>query len=173
MTASPKPETLYSIESHLAALVDTIEGMSTDDPNREQAIQELQEYVSREISKVDGVAAYIAQCEMQENYATQEIERLKRRKAQWCNRRERVTGYVISVMQQLGKRTLEGRANTFTLRNNPPSVNITDETKIPEEYKRQTITIAVDKLKIRDAIKAGQEVPGADLNIGGVSLMRS
>jgi hypothetical protein len=43
------------------------------------------------------------------------------------------------------------------------AVNIVDETLIPNEYLRFKTTSAPDKAAIKDAIKAGKDVPGAML----------
>ena len=43
------------------------------------------------------------------------------------------------------------------------SVNIVDENLIPNEYLRFKTTSAPDKTAIKDAIKAGKDVPGATL----------
>ena len=41
------------------------------------------------------------------------------------------------------------------------AVILTDEEAIPSEYKKEKLTISVDKTEIKKAIKAGTEVPGA------------
>jgi hypothetical protein len=52
------------------------------------------------------------------------------------------------------------------LKKNPPSVVIDDLTQIPTQYQRQKIQVDIDKVAIKAAIKAGEEVPGAHLEQG-------
>ena len=91
---------------------------------------------------------------------------------------------------------------TFSLRAGPPSVEATDETAIPSEYKALLLKlpavvweqlldgleieqraavlgqvkspeVSVDKRSIKVALDGGAEVPGAGLAIGRHSLRRS
>jgi hypothetical protein len=97
---------------------------------------------------------------------------------------------------------LEGKTATFSLRACPPSVEVTDETAIPSEYKVLLLKlpaviweqlldgleieqpcavlgqvrspeVTVDKRSIKVAIDGGVDVPGAGLAIGRHSLRRS
>lgn len=45
------------------------------------------------------------------------------------------------------------------------AVVFTDEALIPSEYKKEKLTISVDKTEIKKAIKAGAEVPGAEIEV--------
>lgn len=45
------------------------------------------------------------------------------------------------------------------------AVVFTDEALIPAEYKKEKLTISVDKTEIKKAIKAGTEVPGAEIEV--------
>ena len=61
---------------------------------------------------------------------------------------------------------------SFSLRAVPSSVVIVDESAIPEIFKRTTVVVDIDKKGVAAAIKAGQDVPGADLSMGGKTLVR-
>ena len=45
------------------------------------------------------------------------------------------------------------------------AVVFTDEEMIPAEYKKEKLTISVDKTEIKKAIKAWTEVPGAEIEV--------
>jgi hypothetical protein len=49
------------------------------------------------------------------------------------------------------------------VRKNPPSVVVDDVTKIDSKYTRQKIQIDIDKIAIKKAIQAGENVAGARL----------
>lgn len=93
---------------------------------------------------------------------------------------------------------LEGKAITFSLRACPVSVEIADPGLVPSAYKTVTVTLpmplwqsvlasvpdldrnplhvskaieTISRTAVKAAIDRGEEVPGADLNIGGYSLV--
>ena len=45
------------------------------------------------------------------------------------------------------------------------AVVLTDEAVIPAEYKKEKMTISIDKTEIKKALKAGTEVPGAVIEV--------
>lgn len=172
MTAVALPTgSLLEITDHLQALFDTLECI--DSPElRAEAEADIARYMEAEVRKVDAVAGYLAQCEGQQLAAKAEIERLKDRMSVWENREERVRKYVQNVMERIGEKKLEGRTATFMLRAVPASVVITEEKDVPEEFKRTTVSVAIDKKAIKKAIDEGRDVPGADLSMGKQTLVR-
>ncbi len=76
------------------------------------------------------------------------------------------------LIRRFGDKKLEGRTATFMLRAVPPSVVITDEAAIPEEFKRTTVSVSIDKVAIKKAISGGRDVEGADLSMGRQTLVR-
>lgn len=163
--------TLAELTDHLQALFDTLE-MIDDADLRKQAEAEIDRYLQAEVRKVDNIADYIGKCEREMANLKAEAERLRQRAETWENRGQRVRDYVKRVMQQSETLRLEGRANTFYLRAATPSVMISDETLIPEPFRVPIVSYKIDKVAIKKAIEAGQDVPGADLALGGQSLVR-
>ena len=45
------------------------------------------------------------------------------------------------------------------------AVVLTDEAVIPDEYKKEKLTVSIDKTEIKKALKAGTEVPGAVIEV--------
>lgn len=172
MSATILPSgSLMEITDHLQALFDTMEMIESPE-DRAAAQAEIESYLQAEVAKVDSVANYLAMCEGLQAADKAEIDRLKARVATWESRENRVRSYVQMVMEKLGTKKLEGRLSTFQLRQSPPSVIITEESAIPEEFRRTTISVSFDKVAIKKAIDSGQDVPGADLSIGGQTLVR-
>ena len=202
VTAAP----LYVIEDQLAALIETAELVS---PEQEQEFRaEFQAALTAAVDKRDRVGQFLAHLEQQIDFAKFEIDRLRQRKATCERALERLENYVIGTIENLGTdgkgkyRRLEGKTTTFSLRACPPSVEVTDETAIPSEYKvlllklpavtweqlldgleieqRSAVLgqvkspeVTVDKRSIKAAIDGGVDVPGAGLAIGRHSLRRS
>lgn len=99
-----------------------------------------------------------------------EQEMATRRKA-IENRAQHLKDYALTCMQIAGVTKIECPHFAISVRNNPPSVDVFEPGLIPAEYMRQPETPppVPDKTLIKDAIKAGKEVPGATL-AQGVSL---
>jgi hypothetical protein len=202
VTAAP----LYVIEDHLACLIETAELVS---PEQEQEFcEEFQTALIAAVEKRDRVGQFLAHLEQQIDFARFEIDRLRQRRATCERALARLEEYVIGTIESLGTdtkgkyRTLDGKTTTFSLRACPPSVEVTDESAVPAEYKTLTLKlpavtweqlldgleieerlavlgqvkspeVSVEKRSIKAAIDGGADVPGAGLATGRHSLRRS
>ena len=140
--------TLYSLEENLVALLDTAD--MVEDPEQQEAI--FQEIVSAHLAAVDKrdrVGQFIAHCETQQLGIDIEIKRLQALKKAYATTQEKVERYIVSTIQGFGTdekgkfRKLEGKTCTFSIRANPPSVDVKDESAIPDAFKSLTITVPV------------------------------
>jgi phage host-nuclease inhibitor protein Gam len=138
--------TLYNIEEHLVALLDTAEMVET--PEQQEAIfAEIQQALVTAIDKRDRVNQFMVHCESQQAAIDAEIKRLQALKKTFVKAQERMEDYIVRTIQSLGAdekgryRKLEGKTCVFSLRACPPSVEVRDEATIPAEYKTLTITV--------------------------------
>lgn len=67
------------------------------------------------------------------------------------------------AMELLGRDKIKTELFTVSLQANPPAVDDYQPEIIPEKYKRKTLVVDLDRKAIADALKAGEEVPGACL----------
>jgi hypothetical protein len=112
-----KAFTLFQIEESLVLLAESAEEEGLT-PEIETA---LTAYLEGAVEKRDRVAEFIHFCEGMAELAKSSM--------------------VLHVLDWLRVKKLEGRMNTLKKRKCPPSVNVIDEQKIPEEYKRVTVTL--------------------------------
>jgi len=138
--------TLYNIEEHLVALLDTAD--MVEEPEQQEAIfQEIQQALVQAVEKRDRCAQFLVHCESQQKAIDQEIKRLQALKKSYARAQERMEEYIVRTIQALGPdergryRKLEGRTCVFAIRACPPSVEVRDEAAIPAEYKTLTITV--------------------------------
>jgi hypothetical protein len=135
VTAAP----LYVIEDQLAALIETAELVSPELEAKFRA--EFQTALTGAVDKRDRVGQFLVHLEQQIDFAKFEIDRLRQRRATCERVLARLEDYVIGTIENLGTdskgkyRPLEGKTTTFSLRACPPSVEVTDESAIPAEYK--------------------------------------
>lgn len=83
-----------------------------------------------------------------------------------CDRaRENLKSRIKSAMERMDFPEVHGFEYSFRLQSNPPSVIISDESKIPGEFItiETKTTNKISKKDILDAIKDGREIPGAHI----------
>ena len=97
-----------------------------------------------------------------EYYKDQIFELQKLQKALQSTR-QRLEGNLMGAMESFNLEALEGRLTTVKVRMNPPKVDLIDELAIPSEFKKITVVEDIDKKAISEALKQGQDVPGARL----------
>jgi hypothetical protein len=108
--------------------------------------------------------AYIIRSKNDENgLIDQEIKRLQKRKKRNNNVIERLKSFLKLIISNLNKTKIETNLNTIAIRKNPQKVEILDNTAIPYEYKEEIITEKILKNKLKEALKAGDEIPGCTL----------
>lgn len=94
-----------------------------------------------------------------------EADMAKRRKA-LENRVKWLKDYLKGNMEACGISKIECPYFKIAIQKNPAAVNVLDENAIPDQFKEQVITWKIDKAAIKDTIKAGEMVPGAELASG-------
>lgn len=151
---------LYEIaqeELDLLCEIEELEGELT--PELEERLKINAENMS---SKMEDYCKAIRYYEMTVANAKSEKERLDKlikrseRSQQWLK------DAILNVMNATGKPKVS--AGTFTVgTRKSTAVNIIDESAIPARYANEVVTVKIDKTAIKDAIKNGEEVPGAQL----------
>ena len=161
---------LFDIEDTLAAFLETDDSVPPE--QRAEFETALQEQIRTAVDKRERVGQFLRHCELQQSNCEAEIKRLKARSATFEAAADRLKFYIVRVIEGLGAdgkgkyRKLEGHTVTFALRQNPPHVLVVDADAIPNDYKRTTISVVIDKFAIKKAIDAGVSVPGADIEFG-------
>ncbi len=132
---------LFKLEQDLLTLVELREIAETDE---EKAIADcaLQAYARAEVAKVDGILGYMRHCSGRAETANAEAMRMGAIAKLWQRRRERLEGIVLAVMLDSKKDKLEGNLGEFQVKGNPPSVEITDPSLLPDEMVQYSGTIS-------------------------------
>ena len=97
------------------------------------------------------------------------INRLEERKEKSKRRLEFFRKLIQEVMETANLTRVDLPEGILTLQSAPQRVLINDESKLPEDMFR--VTKAVDKTKIKNELKDGKSVPGAELSNGGTMLV--
>ncbi len=70
---------------------------------------------------------------------------------------------VIAELQGAGYDRFHGARAEFQLRNAPFALQVEDESAIPPQFFREKVVTSVDKVAVKAAIQAGEDVPGCSL----------
>ena len=96
------------------------------------------------------------------------MDDLKIRVSRFEKRREAMRDLIFRVMNAADLRKAELPEATLSIRPGTAKVIVSSEDELPDDYFR--VTRSVDKAAIRDALKAGKFVPGAELSNGEDTL---
>ena len=128
---------------------DTLEGMAGE-------LQEKATSVAQVIRNMASLAEQIEQAEKQMRERRKSLEA----RADWLR------GYLLENMERTGITVIESPWFRLSVKANPPSVTVVDEAAIPPQFWKHAAPPppVIDRKAIADAIKAGQDVPGARLD---------
>jgi len=96
----------------------------------------------------------------------EEVHALKKLQVGLCTLVDKMNEYLICQMKSRGLTELKGNKWRYVLSTCAKRTIITDETAVPAKFKTVITTEKVDKSAVKDAIVAGEEVPGAHLEGG-------
>jgi Siphovirus Gp157 len=139
------PATLWELENDLLALEESAELVSAED--REAYEHDLGQVFERSVEKRDRFGDYLEDRQLRADNIDRVIDRLTALKATYLAGLERGKQVIVRVIEGLGRdhrgkyRTLEGTRHKFSIRANPPSVDVLDERLIPLCYKRIRLTL--------------------------------
>jgi hypothetical protein len=67
------------------------------------------------------------------------------------------------VLKNMGDKEVITKYGVMKVRKNPPSVVVDDLSKVPTKFQHQKIEVTLDKVAIKNAIKAGEKVNGCHI----------
>lgn len=113
-------------------------------------------------SKAENIAKLVRNLESDVSAYKEEEERLKTKRQATENKVKWLKTYLEDNMKLTGKTKFKSGMFNFSIQKNPASVNITDEKIIPEEFLIPQLP-KIDKASLKEILKRGIEVPGAEL----------
>ena len=113
-------------------------------------------------SKVENIAKLIREFEAGAKTLKSEAEHFSNRAKTLENKAKNLREYLKHNMTVAGKRKVDTELLKIAIRQNPPSVNVTNEQAIPSEFLIPQPP-KIDKKAISKALKDGEVVDGAEL----------
>lgn len=145
----------------LTAEFEAVLALALEEDDGEELAGRLAEIDMAIEDKADNYAVIIADLTAQEAKLKAEIDRLTKRRQTLRNNAERMKQSLQIAMETVGKEKMKTDYYSYTIQKNPPKLVLDDERIVPEDYfitRRE-----LDKVSLKDALKAGQEVRGAHL----------
>jgi len=156
---------LYELAADYRSAADRLADMDLD----EQTLADTLESLSGELEvKATNTAMLIRNLEASA-YAIKEAEgQMAARRKALENRAARVKDYVLAQMMVAGIEKIECPYFKLAVRTNPPAVEIFEPGLVPSEFMKtpEPPPPSPDKTAIKDALKAGKDVPGCVLTHG-------
>ena len=144
-------EKLAELDLDAQTIADTLEGLSGDLETKAQNVAFF-------VRNLEATAAAIKQAE---------ADMAARRKAME-NRADSLRRYIFDSMTVAGIEKIECPHFRLAIKNNPAAVDVFEPGLVPASFMRtpEPPPPAPDKTAIKEALKAGQDVPGARLTSG-------
>lgn len=150
--------TLYELSTQANELYNLLQSGDID----EQVFMDTLEGIGAE-EKIEDYCEVIASLSADADNFKAEIDRMTARKRAIDNNVKRMKAALLNFLNSSGQQKAKG--GTFTVAiSHSQSVNILDETAIPETYLIEQPP-KIDKVSIKKAIKDGKDVPGAAIII--------
>ena len=149
---------LYQLTAELLQLFD----MARDEDVDPECLEDTMDMVQGTfVEKADGYGKVIQQLTAEAESIDQEIKRLQARKKRILTNIDRMKSHLQNAMEVTGLRKFQAVLFSFAIRACPPKVVI-DEVfveNIPDEYLVYAQP-TVDKMKIKEDLKAGKDLGG-------------
>lgn len=164
---------LYAITEELKTLVEAFDEFGHASDEAAAAIAEhtgiLIESFDR---KIDNYAALIRTCETRAAARAEEAARMKKLAQDDDSLATRLRSAVMQAMKETGQPKVQTTRFSLSIVKNGGVIPIiiNNEAELPEQFRIPIVTISIDKVSIRAALEAGEEVEGAILGERGTRL---
>ncbi|MEX2955522.1 siphovirus Gp157 family protein [Staphylococcus pasteuri] len=149
---------LFDLKNDYKQVYDLIAGQED-----EQILKDTLDSINDALEdKADGYVAVIKSLEGDNSAIDEEIKRLRQRKTSNQNGIKRLKETLQEVMEETGKEKFKTALNSYSIANNPPSLDVQDDSLIPKEYWISQSPTLNKKDLLKD-IKAGTEIKGVEL----------
>ena len=146
---------LYELSQNYLAVQD----MDLEPETLKDTLDSIEEAIE---VKAENIAKWIRNLEADKKAFEEEEKRFKEKKQAADNRIKSLKQYLEDNMRLTGKTKFKAGFFSFAIQNNPPSVEVFDETLIPKQFLIEQ-PVKIDRAGIKELLKAGEEVPGAEL----------
>ena len=150
---------LHEITSNINQFYNVIADTELDPEVIEDTLSSLMVELNE---KVDAIAYVLRKLKAEQQFFKEEEERIKAKREVLANRETRLKRYLEEQLQLAGLDKVKTQLASVSFQNNPPSVYVEDETKIPEVYLLPQPP-RIDKKSLLQALKDGVDIEGVSI----------
>ena len=153
--------TLYNITNKFVDLMNKAE----EGELTEKEYNEIGEEIALELQKKSAsIIGYIRNTELLIEAMKSEEKRISDTRKKGEAKLDKFKQYVKENMEKLGLDKIPTELGSLSIAKNPMSVEVEDETAVPEEFKTIVLTVKVDKTAIKNHFKeTGEVVAGVQI----------
>lgn len=138
--------------------------MNNEELSEEERL-ELMTEISKELeNKGTNIIAYIVDSESLLLRVKAEEERLAKMRKIGESKLDKFKEYVKKNMEAMGVTKINTELGCMSIYKNPMSIEVVDEEKIPDEFKKEKVTTNIDKTSIKNHfIETGELIEGVKI----------
>lgn len=133
-----------------------------DAEQQDQSLFKLDELLLNRDEKIENVGLCVKSFTAIAEAIKAEEQTLVRRRKAIENNVERCKNYISFALLSQGENKFMKSRIAISFRKSE-SINITDESIIPDEFKKEEINVKIDKIAIKQALREGEIIPGVEL----------
>lgn len=152
--------TIYNVGSAWQDLFDMHERGDLTTEQFREAVIELEE---SKVEKCGNAICYLNMLKHGIEDMKAEEKRIATMRKSLESRAKNLENAFAYVLNNMGDKEVITRYGVMKVRKNPPSVVIDDLSKVPTKFQHQKIEVTLDKVAIKNAIKAGEKVDGCHI----------
>jgi chromatin segregation and condensation protein Rec8/ScpA/Scc1 (kleisin family) len=155
---------LYNLTAEFMQIAEQLEEMDLDQETITDTLESLQIPIE---NKAENIIKFAKNLEAMAEARKNEAKRLTEQAGKDLKKAERLKAYLDETMQMLGKRKMDAGIFQLSYRKGTEVVEI-DMDKIPNCYERPDFytmktEFSIGKPKLKEILKAGEEIPGVKL----------
>ena len=152
---------IYEIPSTLRDLLDRLDADPDTGEVDGEALAAYAEYNAAAAEKLEGTACYVRELKAEADAIKAEEERLAKRRKALENKSERLKNYMQPALEAMGGKVKGVMASVRIGKSQ--AVTVFDLDALPDAFKRVVTKVDPDKVALKKALKAGEDIPGAAL----------
>ncbi len=146
---------LYNITNKFVELMDKAENEELTEEEVQAIGVELEQEL---VNKSSNIIAYIKNAESLIDAIKVEETRLEEMRKTGERKLEKFKTYVLDNMSRLGIAEIPTQLGNLKVAKNPMSIEVVNEDEVPTEFKKEKVTVTVDKTAIKNHFKETGEI---------------
>lgn len=154
---------LYELTNAFTDLVELLENEEVEQDTIRDTLEAIESSIEE---KAENIAKILNAYDGDIDLIKAEEKRLADKRKVIENKKDSLKDYLKSTLENAEIKNVKTLLFNISIRNNPPSVSIIDESLIPHEYITTKEVTSISKRDIIEQLKLGVEVPGVEMKQG-------